>query len=76
MNIILDACAVIAYERGEAGAEIVERFLVEEDRCWIHAINLCEVYYDFLRAGGQAAAQVLADLRSFEVQIYDQVEAD
>jgi len=77
MNIILDACSVIAYERGEDGANLVERFLVEEDPCWIHAINLCEVYYDFLRAGGQAAAeQVLADLRGFGVQIYDQMDAD
>lgn len=72
MNIILDACSVIAYERNEEGADVVERYLIEDDICWIHSINLCEVYYDFLRAGGQAAAeQVLADLEGFDVQIYE-----
>jgi predicted nucleic acid-binding protein len=75
MNIILDACSVIAYERGEAGADVVERYLIEDEPCWIHAINLCEVYYDFLRAGGQKAAdQVLADLKGFDVQIYEMVD--
>ena len=54
---VLDACAVIAYLRGEMGMDIVEAHLLDENRtCIIHAVNLCEVYYDFLRGGGQTAA--------------------
>lgn len=48
MNIILDACAVIAFLRDEAGADVVRETLLNEDNtCMIHLINLCEVYYDF-----------------------------
>lgn len=75
MNVVLDACAVIAYERGEPGADVVEAYLVEDHTCWIHAINLCEVYYDFLRVGGEAAAeQVLSDLKAFDVQVIKAME--
>ncbi len=51
MAIILDACAVIAFFRDEEGSEIVENFLVDSEHiCYIHAINLCEVYYNFIRS--------------------------
>jgi len=33
MNIILDACSVIAYERNEEGADVVERYLIEMAHC-------------------------------------------
>ena len=56
MNIILDACAVIAFFRDETGAENVENLLFNSDNyCLIHTINLCEVYYDFYRSGGRRA---------------------
>ena len=75
MNVVLDACAVIAYERDEPGADVVEMFLVGDDTCWIHAINLCEVYYDFLRVGGpDAAEQVLTDLEGFNVLVVTMTE--
>lgn len=68
MNVVLDACAVIAYERDEPEADVVETYLIEDHTCWIHAINLCEVYYDFLRVVEEAAAeQVLSDLKAFDV---------
>ena len=48
MIYILDACAMIAFLRGEAGAEVVAEILRDPgDQCFAHAINLCEVYYDF-----------------------------
>lgn len=47
MTVILDACALIAFLRDEAGADIVEAALIHES-CVIHAINMCEVYKDCL----------------------------
>jgi PIN domain nuclease of toxin-antitoxin system len=63
---ILDACAAIAYLRDEPGAETVDDLLsLEPPSCYIHAINLCEVYYDFLRASGEKVASAsMEDLRS------------
>lgn len=64
MNIILDACAVIALFRGELGAEVVEQYLLNpECSCSIHAVNLCEVYYDFLKGDGvQEAERITQEL--------------
>jgi PIN domain nuclease of toxin-antitoxin system len=54
MKVILDACAVIALVKDEAGAEIVEEYLLGNDyECMIHSVNLCEVYYGFLRSDGE-----------------------
>ena len=48
--------AVAAFLRGEAGNDIVEERLLDVNTdCIMHAVNLCEVYYDALRAGGPAA---------------------
>lgn len=64
MTFVLDACAIIAFLRDEEGAELVENMLMENE-CLIHAINLCEVYYDFFRsAGEEQAKQALMDLES------------
>jgi hypothetical protein len=55
--IVLDACALIAYLRGEPGSDIIEALLLDPDvPSLIHAINLCEVYYDFPRASDEATA--------------------
>jgi PIN domain nuclease of toxin-antitoxin system len=52
---VLDACAIIAFLKGEAGADVVENALLDRgSQCMAHAINLCEVYYDFHRAGVRA----------------------
>ncbi len=57
MIYVLDACAMIAYLNDEQGAEVVEATLIEPaNRCFAHAINLCEVFYQFHRAGGESAA--------------------
>lgn len=66
---ILDACAMIAYLRNEIGADIVREILIDEkNECYAHAINLCEVYYDFWRVGGKVAAeQAIEDLLLFGV---------
>ena len=57
---------MIAYLRNEPGAEMVEDALTAPgSQCFAHAINLCEVFYDFLRSAGEAeAVDVIADLSS------------
>jgi PIN domain nuclease of toxin-antitoxin system len=47
---VFDACAMIAYLRGEPGTDVVREILHDPaNHCFAHAINLCEVYYDFVR---------------------------
>ena len=57
MNIkIIDANAIAALLRGEAGREVVLETLADPDNhCIMHAVNLCEVYYDALRDGGASS---------------------
>lgn len=64
MIYVLDACAMIAYLNGEPGGTVVDRLLRDPDHaCYAHAINLCEVYYDFIRrANEQTAEHAIQDL--------------
>lgn len=64
MIYVLDACAMIAYLNGEPGGEVVDQLLHDpRHTCYAHAINLCEVYYDFIRRADEATAeQAIADL--------------
>jgi predicted nucleic acid-binding protein len=58
MRIVFDASALIAYLRDEPGAEVVEGHLTSAgDELYVHALNLCEVYYDFLRASDEESAE-------------------
>ena len=50
--LIFDACALIAILADEPGAAMVEELLQEPtNRCLIHAVSACEVYYDLYRRG-------------------------
>jgi predicted nucleic acid-binding protein len=59
---------MIAYLRGEPGADVVERAFGANGGppCMAHAINGCEVYYKFLRASdkddARSAVQDLKDM--------------
>jgi PIN domain nuclease of toxin-antitoxin system len=57
---------MIAYLRNEPGAEMVEDALTAPgSQCFAHAINLCEVFYDFFRSAGETAAvDAITDLSS------------
>jgi len=68
--VVFDSSATIAYLRGEPGKDRVAAALLDDDNsCRMHAVNLCEVFYDTLRASGEAVAEnVLADLASVAVQ--------
>ncbi len=65
---------MIAFLRNEPGAEVVESFLITET-CMAHAVNVCEVYYDFLRASDeQTAEQTVSDLISLEITIREDMD--
>jgi PIN domain nuclease of toxin-antitoxin system len=75
---ILDASAIIAYLRGEPGADVVSAVLVDPTHeCLVHALNLCEVYYDFYRANGERAARdAMRDIFSLGVQLRSDLSID
>ena len=57
MSAVLDASALISFLRDEPGAEAVQNLLSLAQTCYVYALNLCEVYYDFWRASSQEAAE-------------------
>ncbi len=73
MKCVLDACAAIALLRGEKGnAEILD--LLEHPRTTpsIHALNLCEVYYDFLLAADpDTANQAIRTILAMGIYIHE-----
>jgi PIN domain nuclease of toxin-antitoxin system len=66
MNYVLDACAMIAFLRGETGSNVVGALLENPScTCFAHVINLCEVFYDFVRTAGEITAKsAIRDLAS------------
>ena len=64
MTHTMDATALLAYLLGEPGAPVVTALLRDPANvCLVHGLNLCEVYYDFLRASNQDAAEAaISDL--------------
>lgn len=69
MICVLDACAMIALLRREQGEAVVWNHLTDPTAsCYAHAINFCEVYYDFYRDSGEPAAQsAVNDLKALGV---------
>jgi PIN domain nuclease of toxin-antitoxin system len=57
LSAVIDASALIAFLRDEPGADAVENALSIRGTCFAHALNLCEVYYDFWRASNQNVAE-------------------
>ena len=58
MSVVFDASALISFLRDEPGAEDVQILLEDEMRSkYVHALNLCEVYYDFFRTAGEHSAE-------------------
>jgi PIN domain nuclease of toxin-antitoxin system len=69
MSTVLDASALISFLRDEPGAEAVENLLSLTQTCYVHALNLCEVYYDFWRASSQETAEsAIADLMNLGIE--------
>ena len=76
MIIVFDASAMIAFLRNEAGAGIVEALLISEtDTRIAHAINLCEVYYDFFRSSDEMTAKsAIADLENLGLIVREDMD--
>lgn len=68
---VLDASALVAYLRDEAGAHVVRALIVDEQvQCVVHAVNLCEVFYDAVRDyGADGAFAILDDLNALGIHI-------
>ena len=77
MKVVLDASAMIAYLRNEPGGDLVAQHLRSDYFIWAHALNLCEVYYDFYRADGQAVAvNAIDDLLALDLVERNDMDAD
>lgn len=60
--LIFDACALIALSEKEKGADLLASFLEDdENTCFVHSINLCEVYYRAYRNGSKKEAIALIE---------------
>lgn len=58
MTTVFDASAIIAFLSMEQGALIVRQTLRDNPgSCYVHAVNLCEVYYHVARVRGVPAAE-------------------
>ncbi len=63
MIYVLDSTAMIAFLTNEPGADVIEDLLTEPgSACLAHAINLCEIWYQAFRNGGEAAADQVINL--------------
>jgi predicted nucleic acid-binding protein len=64
---------MIAYLRGETGADVVEALLVDNaEPCMAHVVNLCEVYYRaIMRSNKASAASSIEDLKSMGLIVSD-----
>ncbi len=78
MKVVLDASAMIAFLRDEPGAESVTNHIrLAERHVFAHALNLCEVYYDFSRASGASAAtDAINDLLALGITERNDMQAD
>jgi PIN domain nuclease of toxin-antitoxin system len=75
MSAVIDASALIAFLRDEPGAGMVESVLLAPQKCYAHALNLCEVYYDFCRVSNQDTAEAaISDL--FGLGIEERTDMD
>ncbi len=60
MSLILDASALIAYLKPEMGGEMVDSLIADpSNTCCVHALNMSEVYYEFLRIRGKSEAEIV-----------------
>lgn len=57
MIYVLDSSAMIALANNEPGSSVVADLLADPgNKCYAHAINLCEVFYDAIRCSDEVQA--------------------
>ena len=76
MLYVFDACALLAFLGREPGAPVIDGLLADDENlCLVHAINLCEVYYDIVRRSGpKLAREALADLVAAGIQVRNDMD--
>lgn len=77
MNIkILDACAIIAFLKGELGADFVEDHITDPtSKCYLHAVNAAEVYTWYLKNGSVAdATDAIAVVLACGIEIREDID--
>lgn len=63
MNLVMDSSALLALLRDENGADVVDALLWDAgNHNVVHAINLCEVYYNLVREFGEPQAESYLNL--------------
>lgn len=77
MNLALDASALVALLRDELGADVVQQLVLDPANvCYVHAVNLCEVYYDSIRVSGEEAADaILSDVGVLGIIVSEEMDA-
>ncbi|HET6454460.1 MAG TPA: type II toxin-antitoxin system VapC family toxin [Armatimonadota bacterium] len=78
MNLVLDANALVALIHNEPGGSSVADMLDDPgNSCLVHAVNLCEVYYDLARTHGEPKArQVIEDLMSGPLAVREDMDLE
>jgi len=78
MNLVYDSNALIAYLEDEPGAAEVEVLLADRSNVgFIHAINLCEIFYHVRRRHGEQAAQdAYSSIQKLRLGIREDMDAD
>lgn len=73
---VLDASALIAFLQGEPGSDVVEDVLTDAGKQKVaHAVNLCEMYYHFLRQNDEATAEsAVATIMGLKVAIREDMD--
>src|SRR5438874_1912040 len=69
---------MIAFLRGEPGDSVVRNIFADPStRCLAHSANVCEVFYDFIRAAGESTAEsAIQDLISLGLSIRADLDTD
>lgn len=77
-NYVIDACALIAYLRGEEGGDKLRALLKEPGKkFFLHSVNLGEVYYDSLRfSNKEYADKLLEDVKKLPIHIVWNLDAE
>lgn len=68
MSFVYDSSAMLAFLNEESGADVVARLLATDAAHHAHAVNLCEVFYGFLRDSEAKAQDALADLKALDIE--------
>ncbi len=75
MSLVFDSSALLALLKGEPGSDFVRELLEDADVPKLaHAVNLCEVFYDFLARG--AAETASAETASAETASAETASAE